>query len=59
MHGQIRQYAVISHPPEVLAEFARAAAGDATKGEAMVSSVLERQNKAMAEWQFRKIIAGT
>ena len=56
--GEIRQYAVMSHPPEVLAEFARAAAGNATKGEAIVSSVLERQNKAMAEWQFRKLIAG-
>ena len=54
VHGEIRQDAVMSHPPEVLAEFARATAGNATKGEAIVSSVLERQNKAMAEWQFRK-----
>jgi hypothetical protein len=49
VHGEIRQYAVMSQPPEVLAKFAKAVAGNATKGEAVVSSVLERQNKAMAE----------
>ena len=57
-HGEIRRYAIIEHPPEVIAAFREAAAGNATKGEAIISSVLERQNKAMAEWQFRKLIAG-
>ena len=49
VHREIRHYAVMSHLAEVLAEFAKAAAGKATKGEAIVSSVLERQNKATAE----------
>ena len=36
VHSEIRQYAVVPHPPEVLAKFARAAAGNAAKGEAIV-----------------------
>ena len=38
--------------------FCKAAAGNSRSGEAIVSSVLERKNKAMAEWQFRDLLAG-
>ena len=58
VHGQIRRYGVYEHPPKVVAAFRKAAAGNARAGEAIVSSVLERQNKAMAEWQFRDLLAG-
>jgi site-specific DNA-cytosine methylase/integrase len=58
VHGEIRRYGVYKHPPNVIAAFRKAAAGKSRAGEAIVSSVLERQNKAMAEWQFRGLLAG-
>ena len=44
----------------MIAAFREAAAGNSRSltSEAIVSSVLERQNKAMAEWQFRDLLAG-
>jgi hypothetical protein len=58
VHGGIRRYSVYKHPTNVIAAFREAAAGNLRSGEAIVSSVLERQNKAMAEWQFRDLLAG-
>ena len=58
VHGEIRRYSVYKHPPNVVAAFREAAAGNSRSGEAIVSSVLERQNKAMAGLQFRDLLAG-
>ena len=57
-HGEVRRYGAYKHPPNVIAAFRKAAAGGARSGGAIASFVLGRQNKAMAEWQFRGLLAG-
>jgi hypothetical protein len=55
----IRLYSFLPHPEEIIVMLRAALNGDADKnGLIVVSTVLERQNKLMAEFQYRKEIAG-
>ena len=55
----IKQYSFIAHPESVIELLRLALAGKADKnGLVIMSSVLERQNKLMAQAQARKLIAG-
>lgn len=56
--GYFKKYCVIYHSPSIISSFEEAARGDAKRGEAIVSSVLERFNKFCAEFVFRDFIAG-
>jgi len=57
--GYVRRYCFLPHPPAVVAALRVALAGDSEKrGYAIVSSVCERQNKLMAEQQWRKWLTG-
>ena len=58
VHGHEKFYCVIMHPQATIDALRRALAGDSVKGTAIVSTVCERLNKLMCEFQFRKLIAG-
>jgi site-specific DNA-cytosine methylase len=50
-------YSYVAHPQGVLDQLRSALAGNAKKGMAVVSTVLERANVLMAEFMFRDILA--
>ena len=57
--GYVRRYCFLPHPPAVVAALRVALAGNSEKrGYAIVSAVCERQNKLMAEQQWRAWLAG-
>ena len=56
--GYVKRWAYIAHPPEVIAKLRIALSGKSTKGLAIVSTVLERQNKLFAEFHYRDLLAG-
>jgi hypothetical protein len=57
--GYRREYCFVPHPAAVITALREALAGlSEKKGYAIVSSVCERQNKLMAEFQWRRDIAG-
>ena len=56
--GYVQRWTYIAHPQEVIIKLREALKGKAVKGLAVVSSVLERQNKLSAEIQYRELLAG-
>ena len=56
--GYVKRWAYIAHPQEVIVKLREALKGKSAKGLAIVSSVLERQNKLFAEFQYRDLLAG-
>lgn len=57
--GHVKLWVFIEHPSEVIKAIRLALSGGAEKkGYAIVSAVCERQNKLMAEIQFRHLTAG-
>ena len=58
MHGHQKFYSVVHHPQATIDALREALAGRSLKGRAVVSTVCERLNKLMAEFQFRDLLAG-
>ena len=58
VHGHQKFYSVVHHPQETIDALREALAGRSKKGRAVVSTVCERLNKLMAEFQFRDLLAG-
>lgn len=56
--GLLKFWSFLPHPEKVSKALELAMKGKATKGSAIVSTVLERQNKLMAEFQWRELLAG-
>ena len=56
--GNCKWWSFIPHPESVVAALRTALAGEAGEHQAIMSSVLERQNKLYAEFQWRDILAG-
>ena len=55
--GNIKLYSVIKHPKATVTALRLALAGNSIKGGAVVSSVCERANKLMCEFQHRELLA--
>ena len=58
VHGHQKFYSVVHHPQATIDALREALAGRSLKGRAVVSTVCERLNKLMAEFQFRDLLAG-